>query len=68
MIMINIIIVVVVDVIIIIIITSRRATKRGRSTWENLRGTSGTLAENPADVPPREGEPLGRTLGEPLQP
>ena len=27
-----------------------------------------TLAKHPADLPPGEGEPLGRTLGEPWQP
>jgi len=27
----------------------------------------GTLAENPVDVPLREGDPLGRTLGEPTK-
>jgi len=30
--------------------------------WENQPGT---LAEIPVDVPLREGDPLGRTLGEP---
>ena len=38
-----------------------------RTTWENLARTLATLAENPLDVPPREGEPLGRTLGAPWE-
>ena len=48
--------------------SSRRATERGRTTWENLKGTLATLARNPADLAPREGEPLGRTVGEPWLP
>ena len=44
---------------------TKSATKRRRTTWENLGRTLGTLAENPADVAPQEGEPLGRTMGDP---
>ena len=48
--------------------SSTHATKRTRTAWENLGRNLGTLPENPADVPPREGEPLGRTLGEAWEP
>ena len=34
---------------------------------ENLRRTLATLAKNLTDVPPREAEPLGRTLREPWE-